>query len=174
LAVSGSYNFTRTRNELVFGALRCINALASGETLSSEELTDAVEAMNMMIKTWEAAGVGIWLLQECTLFLQADQVEYTIGPSSTSDHWTATPYKTEIATAASASDGTVTVDDDANITDGDQIGVETDNGDIHYTTVNGTPAANVVTLTTALDYAAAVDNHVYNYTIRAQLLLDII
>ena len=172
MAVSSSFDFTVTRDDVIKAAFRVIGILAPGDTPLAARVTTASEALNMMLKTWQAEGIGLWLNQEVTLFLQADDVDYSIGPSG--DNCSGTVVKTEVATAAVATDTDIVVDSISGMTDGDYVGVETDNGDIHWTTINGTPGSATVVLTTGLDYAAAVDNHVYTYTTKTQRPLEII
>jgi len=172
MAVSSSYDFTRNAQEIVKEALYNIGAIAIGETPTDDEIQAGLRKLNMMLKAWQAKGYGIWLNQQVTLILQNDTISYSIGPSG--DHCSATMYKTELAVAAAAADGTITVDSDDNISDGDIIGVEQDDTTIDWDVVNGAPVADVVTLTATMGGAAAVDNHVYNYTSKCQRPLEII
>lgn len=172
MAVSSSYDFKLNAQQIVKEAMLDIGAIAVEETPTNDEIQSGLRKLNMMLKAWQARGYGIWLEQEVILILQNDTVSYSIGP--TGDHCSASMYKTELASAAAAADGTVTVDSDDNITDGDYIGVEQDDTTVDWTTVNGTPVADVVTLTATMGGAAAVDNHVYNYTSKCQRPLEII
>jgi hypothetical protein len=95
---------------------------------------------------------------------------YYLGPASDSTYGSyaclKSDYnKTEISTAVAAAGTVVNVDTGAatDWSSGYYIGVETDNGDIHWTQIDSI-AADAVTVKTALDYAAAVDNHVYYAT----------
>lgn len=169
MARSGSYDFSINRDQIINGAFRQIGVLGESQTASDTRISQASQQLNLLIDEWEMSGIGLWLNKELVLFPQADTTKYYLGATGISSYSSYACLvsefaKNEIATAASASDGTITVDSDDDFTNGDYIGIETDNGDIHWTTINGVPAANVITLTTALDYAAAVDNHVYGFT----------
>jgi len=146
--------------------LRKLGILAEGEVASADQATDALKDLNLLVKAWPARGINLWRYEELTVFTTVDAQSYNIG--ATGDEATFDAFKTEIATAASSGASTITVDDDADITNGDNIGIELDDGTLQWTTVNGVPAANVVTLTATLTGAAAIDNHVYNYTNIAQ------
>lgn len=172
MAVSSSYDFKLNAQQIVREALYSIGAIAVEETPTDDEITSSLRRLNMMLKAWQAEGLGVWLKQEVTLILQNDTIKYSIGP--TGDHCSATMYKTELSVAAAAADGTVTVDSDDNITDGDYIGVEQDDTTVDWDVVNGAPVADVVTLTATMGGAAAVDNHVYNYTAKCQRPLEIL
>jgi len=81
--------------------------------------------------------------------------------------------KTELSAVSAASDTTLEVDSDEGMTDGDYIGIELDDGTLEWTTINGTPASDVVTITTGLTSAAGVDNHVYTYTTKCTRPIEI-
>lgn len=166
MATSGVYTFNRTRNEIIAGALRVLGVIAEEETPLAVTVSNAAEALNMMVKSWVAAGTGLWTRQDLTLFLQHDTNSYIIGPSGT--HCTSSYDDTQIATAAIIGAATITVDDDDGFTSADYLGVELDDGTLQWTTVSGAPVANVITLGAVLTAAAAVDNVVYSYTTKAQ------
>ena len=171
MAVSGSYDYTRTQIQLIKSAMRDIGELAKGETPDADDYEVVSEALNLLIKSWQNQGIGLWLNQECTLYLQNDTVQYALGPSG--DHWTADPHKTELASAGAAADLTITVDSYTGMADADYIGIELDSGTLDWTTID-TPAAVLITIDDALASAAAVDNHVYFYTDKAQRPIEIL
>lgn len=172
MATSGSYDFSVNCQEIIKGAMRLIGAIASGETPAAAEISDGREALNMLVKSWVAEGIGLWLNQEVILFLEKSENSYTLGP--TGDHCTASSVKTEIKTAASSGDGTIDVDSITGISDGDFIGIELDDGTLQWTTINGAPAGDTITLTANLTDDVAVDNHVYTYTSKIPRPLEVI
>lgn len=171
MPTSGSYDYSRTAGQIINAALRKLGISSEGEDPSAKQLTDAMEDLNLLVKSWPANGIDLWRYEELTVFTEADKLIYSIG--ATGDKASFNAFKTEIATAASSTDLTITVDSDDNITNGDVIGIELDDGTLQWTTVNGVPAADVVTITDALTDDVAVDNHVYNYTSIAQRPLRI-
>ena len=151
--------------------MRKLGILAEGEVASADQATDALEDLNLLVKSWPANGIDLWRYEDLTVFMDvpASGLEpqfYNIGP--TGDEATFDAFKTELSVAASSGASTITVDDDVDITNGDNIGIELDDGTLQWTTVNGVPSSNIVTLTATLTGAAAIDNHVYNYTKIAQ------
>ena len=108
MAVSGSSDFSVNRDELISAAFRIIGILAPGDTPLAARVTTATEALNMLIKSWQSEGIGLWLNQTVTLFLQADDIDYSLGPSG--DNCSATVVKTEVATAAAAAATDIVVD----------------------------------------------------------------
>lgn len=166
MATSGSIDFSLNRNELIRASMRLAGILASGEIPSNDEYSDASATLNMMLKQWQAEGIGLWLNQEFYLFPTYATHTYLLG--STGGNASTEPIITAVATAASATGLTVTVDDATGIVNADVIGIQLDDGTVQWTTVNGAPAANVITITAALTDDVAVDNVVYTYTTKIQ------
>lgn len=166
MTTSGSYNFSNTCQQIIHRALRICGVIASGETPHANDFDISLTALNQMIKNWQTRDVGLWLQKTVYCFLADATRNYLIGPSGTNA--TTSMVSTAIATAAIAGDGTITVDSDTGISNGDYIGIELDDGTMQWTTVNGAPAADVITLTAVLTDAAAVDNVVYTYTTKTQ------
>lgn len=162
MATSGTATFSRTRDQFIGRALRICNAFEAGETPDDQSVQDAAAALNSMVKHWQASGIHIWRTTEATLFLQAAQSRYTIATDS-SDH--ASESFTETTLTAAALDGatTITVASISGISSTYYIGVQVDDGTIHWTTVNGAPSGSTVTLTAALDDSAANGSSVFVY-----------
>jgi hypothetical protein len=173
MATSGIYSFNRTAIQIITEAMELIGEYQAGETLTAEDTTSCLASLNMMIKAWQAEGIGLWTKRDAALLLGYEEYSYDIGPTGDNVTLVSDLVKTEIATAASSTDLTITVDDDDGVSNGDYIGVELDDGTVQWTTVNGVPAANVITLTAALTDDVAVDNHVYAYTSKLQRPLEI-
>lgn len=165
--------FNLQRNEIIDAALLKIGALdPEGGSVSATQYTNHAKTLNTMLKAWQGFGIPMWAKKTGVLFLQIDQIEYDLGATST-DHFTNTYASTALAAAGASSASTITVDSASGISNGNYIGIELDTGSLHWTTVNGAPAGTVVTLTTALPSAAAIDNVVYSYTTKANRPLKI-
>lgn len=162
MATSGTTTFSRNRDQLIRSALRKVSAFESGETPDTDSINDASEALNAMVKHWQGAGIQIWKTAEAILFLQPGQARYSLGSTST-DHATESWVETSIATAAANGASTVVLDDVTGVASTYKIGVQLDDGTIHWTTVNGAPSGSTVTLTLALTDSAAVGNLVIVY-----------
>jgi hypothetical protein len=163
MATSGSADFNRTRDEIIKAAYRKIGVIRATQTPNAKLIEDGAEALNGLVKHWQGRGIHIWTVTEATLFPQPGQIQYSLSSSST-DNATQSFVATTVAMAAASGASTVTVADDTGISSADYIGVVVDDGTVHWTTVNGAPAADVITLTTALDDSAAEGNIVYAYT----------
>jgi len=172
MATSGSYDFNLTGDSIIEEAMSYIGALGIGESATSDELTSYRQVLNLMIKGWQTEGIGLWLNQKITLFLGYQTQSYLLGP--TGGHASASIVKTEMKVAGAAADGTIDVDSIAGTSNEDTVGIELDDGTMQWTTVNGAPSGDTLTLSVALTGAAAINNHVYTYTTKTQRPLSII
>ena len=174
MATSGSTDYTLNRDQIITSALRKLRVIDPSLTVPSIDITTGAEALNLMIKFWATDGVQLWLNEEIVLHQQYNTQFYSIGPSGDNCCLLSDAKKTQIATAASETDSTITVDSDDDIENGDYIGIQLDDGTIQWTTVNGVPASDVVTLTAALTDDVAVDNYVFSYTNKVSRPLQIL
>lgn len=172
MATSGSYDFSVTRDDVIKASLRLIGVIASGETPTADEIKDSSQALNIMLKSWQASNIGLWLNKYAKLYLEYGSGEYLLGP--TGDHYALETEEETLAVAGASGDATVEVDSASGITNGDYIGIELDDNSTHWTTVNGVPVGNVVTLTDVLGDDAAEGNLVHAYTTKGQRPLDVI
>lgn len=170
MATSGSIDYSRNRDEIIKGALRLVGKHSRGRTLSAEDTADANEALNVMIKAWQAQGIRLWKLKESTLFITKGTASYSLSGA----HCTHTYVETDVKVAGAASASTIDVDTITGMASADNIGIELDDGTFHWTTINGAPSGDTVTLTDVLPSAAAVDNTVYTYTTKINRPLKII
>lgn len=173
MTTSGSTNFNQTRSEIIADALVLVGAIEAGETPSAEDSAYAVRQLNRMVKSWLAEGCHLWVQADAVLHLVEGQAQYSLGPAGKAT-LASDAVKTELSTAASSGASTITVDSITGIADGDNIGIELDDGTLQWTTVNGTPTGSTITLTATLTGAAATDNHVYAYTTALERPLRVI
>ncbi len=161
MSTSGVITFTRTRDQLIKAALRKCGIYAEGETPTAQQITDGAEDLNMMIKGWRAMGINLWCYQEIAIFPVVGQSSYNIG--ATGDRAASTYVVTTLSADAAASAGTITLTSVTGVATTYNIGIVLDSGSIQWTTVNGAPSGDVVTLTVSLTGAASSGNLVYVY-----------
>ena len=68
------------------------------------------------------------------------------------------PQSTTVSGQHTSPDTTILVVDDTGFADGDLVGITMDNGKQHITTVNGTPSANVITITDGVPTGRTFEN----------------
>lgn len=160
MALSGSIDYNRTRNELLIGALRLIGKSGRGKTHSDADISDAAEALELMVKSWQGMGIHLWKLKEATLFITKGTASYSF-PGANCTH---SYVETDIAAVASSGATSVSVDSITGMAASDNIGIALDDGTLQWTTISGAPSGTTVTLADALTDNVSVDATVYVYT----------
>lgn len=162
MAVSGSYDYTEsvTAANIIALALRRCGVYDPEETINSTEESNALVTLNLILKEW-SKDIAFVAYKTVYLFPTPDNQVYST--SSSSNYFATATTATQLASAAASGASTVAVDSDDNISDTDLLIVELDDGTLDPQVVNGSPSGDVVTLTSTLSGAAAVDNYVYNF-----------
>ena len=171
MATSGSTNFTVNCDEMIAASLRYIGVLGTGETPTADQSSETRQAMNMMLKLWQADGLNIYLRKRATLFLQEDTNTYNLGPSG--DHATTSYSSTTLSAAEASGQIVLSVTSTTGMTASDYIGVEQDDGTLHWSTISST-GAGTVTIASATTAAAASGNKVYWYTTKVSRPIDVV
>ena len=70
-----------TALQIVKKALRLINELDASQEPEATDTNDSLEALNFMIKYWQAQGLHLWTKTEGILFLDVGRESYNLGPS---------------------------------------------------------------------------------------------
>lgn len=171
MALSGSFDYTLNRDQLIKNSLVDAQIINDTQTPSATMIVYCADSLNRMIKAWQMDGLYLWVHNEVTLFLVTDQIKYLLGPSG--DHATESYVETAIRIAAVSGATTLEVDSTTGITAADYIGVEQDDGTMKWTTVSSVTDSDTLVLSAALAAAAAVDNVVFAYTTKIQRPLRI-
>jgi len=180
--VSGSVDFKITRDTLSTAALRLLGAIDPENSTSptATQLSNAAEALNLLIKQWEYIGLELWERKYAALFPQYGQQSYVLGsPAAGGDHaCLSSPLGTGFvkttlssAMAAGATSATLTAISTTatagtaaiTIATTWYIGIQQDSGTIFWTTVNGALSGNTATLTSGITTAASAGQTVYAY-----------
>src|SRR6266567_4808710 len=81
---SGTTDYQASRDSVINRALRIIGAIGQGETGTSTQLSEAMTALNDLVKAWNMDGMPLWKIRTYTAFtLTASTGSYTIGTGST-------------------------------------------------------------------------------------------
>lgn len=83
MATSGSTDWSLNRNQVITGALRKLAVLPSGGTASSAQISDAADALNAIVKAFQADGMPLWKITSTTFTVTDGTSTYTVGPSQT-------------------------------------------------------------------------------------------
>lgn len=82
MTTSGTNSLNPVRDTLVKAALRLVGAYASTDEPRPEQMVDALEAMNIMLKSWQVEGF-LWLRKFALLTLVPGKATYQLGEGST-------------------------------------------------------------------------------------------
>ena len=181
MTTSGTSAFNPAITQMITAMYRKIGAIAEDETPTAGMYADALFAGNALIKEWMALGIHVWTEEEAILFFQLGQNRYLLGGTGTSgtnvgaagpdnccdaNSWVSM----QVASPVSGGDTTVTVTNTVSsngvtVNSGDNFGIVLDSGVAFWTTVNGAPVNNVVTLASAIPAGAtaAAQNNVFDY-----------
>lgn len=85
MATSGNTDYEADRNKLIQGALRLVGGIGQGETPTTDQYTEAADALNMMVKAWMADGMPLWAITKYNFALTSGTAKYTIGDGQTLD-----------------------------------------------------------------------------------------
>ena len=163
MAVSGSKNYSITRATIIEAALRKLGEYDQGESPSGDETNAADVALNLMVKEWVARGIGIWIRDEITLFLQPNTKSYALGTTNA----TASYVETTLSAAEASGQTVISVTSSAGMTAADIVGIKMDDDTIHWSTIATVDSGVQITIDDATDDDAASGNKVYAYTTTA-------
>lgn len=180
MSSSGSYNFSLTASEIIQSAYEDLGVLFPGQSPSAAQTTVALNRLNMVTKQYQgtsdgAPGIKVHTRQRITLFLAKGQHKYLIGPSyanATTSYGRTTISATEatgqtVLSITSNTDAITCPGTTITMTSGDYIGIQLDDGTIHWTTISGTPSTTVTVLV-ALPSQASSGKYVWWFTSKAQ------
>lgn len=176
MTTSGSTDFSLAGDYIITAALRKLRVLDAGETAEAGDITTGRQALNLLIKQWAGLkDINLWLTQEACLFLEYQEESYTLGPTGDYCGVLSDCVKTQLAADAAASATALTVDSNTGIAASDYVGVELDDGTLHWDVQSGAPAGTTdLTLTTGLASAASTDNYVFAFTTKITRPIDIL
>ena len=182
MATSGSYNFSLTAAQLIAAAYEDLGVIAPGGTVATADSTMALQRINIIVKQLQGEsdlmpGVKVHTRQRITLLLAKGQQTYLIGPASTDARASTAVGRTTISADEASGQTVLSITSNTDITSypgttitmtaSDFIGIELNDGTIHWTTISGTPGATA-TVAVAITAAAIAGNYVWWFTARAQ------
>lgn len=81
---SGTTSYSATRDNIIKRALRIIGAIGQGETPTTNATTEASQALNDLVKEWQADGMQMWKYKlSNAITYVASTKTYTIGVGAT-------------------------------------------------------------------------------------------
>jgi hypothetical protein len=83
MATSNSTDWSLNRDQVITGALRKLAVIPSGATPTANQISDAAEALNGLVKAFQADGMPLWKVASQTFTVVDGTNSYTVGPSQT-------------------------------------------------------------------------------------------
>jgi len=157
---------TVTAKDIVNAALRLVGEIDANQPVSAPDTQDGLQALNFMVKSWQAQGLHLWTKTEGVLFLDVGKTDYLLGPTGDEATKQDDLISTELSTAGVALDTTLSLDSTTGMVIDDKIGILLDDGTRQWTTIKSIPIASPgdVIINDALTGAAAIDNSVFTFT----------
>lgn len=78
-----STTFSVTASDIINGAFRITGAFGASDTVPTTDFNNALQALNIMIKSWMTAGYELWTVKELVLPMVTGVTSYQIGPTAT-------------------------------------------------------------------------------------------
>ncbi len=79
MALSGSVDFSLTAREVITFALKKINVVGLGQSVSADEAEDARLQLNLMLKSWQMTGPNLWKKTEGSVALTNATASYDLS-----------------------------------------------------------------------------------------------
>lgn len=163
MTTSGTSSFSYNRDQIIRAAYRKIGVIQAGEIPSAQMTLDGSDALNAMVKEWEAIGLHVWTETQGVLFLQPGQVQYQLSATPTDSAAQAPGLNAYVqTTVVSLASTTLVVASATGIAQGYYIGLMQNNNSLFWTTVATISGANI-TLTAAPTLPVVAGAFVYAY-----------
>jgi hypothetical protein len=79
MSTSGTSSWKLQRDSIISAALRKLAVLSGGASPEAYQITNATEALNAMLKTFETDGMPLWAMKSYTFTTIVGQSQYVIG-----------------------------------------------------------------------------------------------
>jgi len=176
LVTSNTSAFNPAWTLIVNMAYRKLGVIAEDETPTAGQYSDATFAGNAMVKEWVATGIHVWTEEEAILFFQAGQQRYLLGgngPGGTgadnccdANSWVPMQVQTPVSGGATSVTMTnVVAPNGVTAANGNYLGIVLDSGTAFWTTINGAPSGNTITLANPIPAgaSASAQNNAFAY-----------
>lgn len=83
MATSNSTDWSLNRDQVIKMALRKLVVLPSGGTPTTNQVNDATDSLQAIVKAFQADGMPLWKIASQTFTVSNGVASYTVGPSQT-------------------------------------------------------------------------------------------
>lgn len=155
---------TTTARDIVVGALRLIGEIDANQPPENNEFQDGLEALNYLVKSWQAQGLHLWTKTEGILFLDVGKTDYLLGPAGDEATELDDFIGTTLSASGSANDTTLNLTSTVGMAIDDKIGIRLADGTRQWTTILSVTSATVTIPLSGLTGDATLGNTVYTFT----------
>ena len=156
MSTSGDSTFNPAVTFIIRQSLLQVSAIMEDETPTPGMYEDGVWQLNAYVMALQMTGLHVWTEEEAILFPQVGQIRYILSSTSTDHACDAYSYtQSQLAQPAAAGATSLVLQSALGISNGDNFGIQTANGPAFWTTVNGAPSGNTVTIANALPTGGA-------------------
>lgn len=74
-----TYDFSQTRNQIILRALRLCGVVAQGDDPTPEQVSEAAQALESLVKWLQADGTQLWSIETRTMSVVSGDDTYTLG-----------------------------------------------------------------------------------------------
>lgn len=176
MVTSGISAFNPAATFIITSALRKLAVINEDEAPTAGQYKEGLFALNALTKELEATGIHVWTEEEGIIFLQQYQRRYNLGTGQAgspaadracdANRWT---FAT-LSAGAAAGATVLTVSAITGMASGDHFGAVLNTGAAFWTTLNGAPSGNTVTLAAALPSAVSAQGCCFSYPVAAQII----
>jgi hypothetical protein len=145
---------------------RKMGIVPQNEPISVEDMSIGSENLNRLVKSWHSIYPSLWKYKIIYLFPQTSQYVYSLN-TTTTDHATISYVSTTTSANAISGATSIVVTSATGFTNGYNIGIILDSGDIQWTTISSS-AGTTINLGAALTDDVASGNVVYVYQTKCQ------
>lgn len=165
MTTSGTSSFNPAVTFIITSAYRKLGVINEDEHPTAGQFSDAMFAVNSLIKEWMASGIHVWTEEEAIIFLQPGQARYLIGGDSPDHSSDANDWiLAQINTTAQPGSSAIELVTALGVTEGQNIGIVLDAGPTFWTTVVGTPVGPIIILASPLPSQSSAGQSVFAYT----------
>ena len=153
---------TATAGQIVNGALRLIGEVDANQPTDAVQMQDGLEALNFLVKSYQAQGLHLFGKTEGVLFLDVGRTDYKLGPTGDEAGNADDFVNTKMSVAGVATDKTLTLDSTTGMAFGDLIGIRLDDNTRHWSDIVTVISTTQVLITNGLPSSSAIGNSVFS------------
>lgn len=83
MATSGTTDYSLDAQTIIKGSLRLVGAISQGEQPTTTQISEAMEALNMMVKSLAVKGLPLWVINNVPITTVSGTATYNVGNGQT-------------------------------------------------------------------------------------------